>query len=71
MIFISFIICWTIVWIKGENLPDDFVGVVRDGEDQAPVLAAGKEVLDASDLGAVYAATLAAAARRAAELAAQ
>ena len=49
------------------SVPDFIAAVATKGG----TTAAGKDVLDASDLGAVCAATLAAAARRAAELAAQ
>ena len=46
----------------------DFIAAVAT---KGGTTAAGKDVLDASDVRPVYAATLAAAARRAAELAAQ
>lgn len=49
------------------SVPDFIAAVATKGG----TTAAGKDVLDASDVRSVYAATLAAAARRAAELAAQ
>jgi len=58
----------TVLSRPGAPSVPDFIGAVAT---PGGTTAAGKDVLDASDVRAVYAATLAAAARRASELAAQ
>ena len=58
----------TVLSRPGAPSVGDFIAAVAT---KGGTTAAGKDVLDASDVRSVYAATLAAAARRAAELAAQ